>query len=656
MSYRSDRGPTSRRTALHVQTREAWPWGAPELAVVDNPAVSPLSRSDISRATNSPAWNRKGSSDFEPEDVSHLIPISSKSSRSYSSDDARPSGLPRPAGNLSSILSLGRPSTSSSAHTLPIHMSTAAASSVSPKSKKAALLGDRPRNVLRRKAPFSRQTANQQTTVLGTVKGGSILSGTTASSSNVTRGAQPNDDSSSRPSQNTPRPRVEDPRLRPPKGKASMRKEGSPSDRIPKEFAGLSTVVNVHNLPSQPTPIFAPTGSPSTRYSESPGIWSSRNTTPTSLSSYSPGIVQPTKSTQRLRQPSPIQVPLSHPRSTAISPQPEESELRHFGSQSTEVSRTNSGSPEKTEQGKQLETAVTKKRTAVFPGTPPPRKSSMNFSSPNRKSDERSASDNARPLHPDSQLTSDLPVPSSSLAKPSARPLRPSRYRTDKPELKPSPVIDSQMPFDPTIPSSSLARPSARPVRPSRHGTDKLELKPSPVIQSNLATLRTTGHKRRESVDKIPHFERPHLTPIQSDGASVHSFQSSNSSRIPSHTTASSRLPTQPARALTKTLKETGVKPASIKRFGLFSKKSKPDLSGDNASLNDKHGRKGPAAGTGHEGYGKYAHSGRRTSVGSTSGASTRSVSTTRSGAQSASSRKGSVNSQPDLEIDDFFS
>jgi len=30
-------------------------------------------------------------------------------------------------------------------------------------------------------------------------------------------------------------------------------------------------------------------------------------------------------------------------------------------------------------------------------------------------------------------------------------------------------------------------------------------------------------------------------------------------------------------------------------------------------------------------------------------------VSTTRSGAQSASSRKGSVNSQPDLEIDDFF-
>ena len=305
--------------------------------------------------------------------------------------------------------------------------------------------------------------------------------------------------------------------------------------------------------------------------------------------------------------------------------------------------------PEKTEKTEQgiLDTDATKKRTAV---TPPPRKSSMNFSSPTRgkKSDAKSANDNTRPLHADSQMTSGLAVPSSSLARPSARPVRPSQHGTDKPELKPSPVIDSQMP-DPTIPSSSLARPPTRPLRPSRHGTDKLELKPSPVIQSNLTTLRTTGHKRRESADKNSFFERP------PDGTSVGSSQSSNSSRIPSRTTASSRLPTRPARTLTKALKETGANPASIKRFGLFSKKSKPNLSGDNASLNDKPGRKGPAAGTGHEGYGRYAHPGRRTSVGSTSGASTRSVSTTRSGTQSASSRKGSVNSQPDLEIDDFF-
>jgi len=183
--------------------------GAPELAVVDNPAVSPLSRSDISRATNSPAWNRKGSSDFEPEDVSHLIPISSKSSRSYSSDDARPSGLPRPAGNLSSILSLGRPSTSSSAH-----MSTAAASSVSPKSKKTALLGDRPRNVLRRKAPFSRQTANQQTAALEQLRGARHyrvhqMSHTVLNQTMILHQGPPK----------CPRPRVEDPRLRPPKGR-----------------------------------------------------------------------------------------------------------------------------------------------------------------------------------------------------------------------------------------------------------------------------------------------------------------------------------------------------------------------------------------------------------------------------------------------------
>ncbi|KAF9883616.1 hypothetical protein FE257_003123 [Aspergillus nanangensis] len=108
-------------------------------------------------------------------------------------------------------------------------------------------------------------------------------------------------------------------------------------------------------------------------------------------------------------------------------------------------------------------------------------------------------------------------------------------------------------------------------------------------------------------------------------------------------------------RTLTKEPK-TPQEPSSPakKRFGLFHKKSKPDLS---VSIPDGNSsvRKGPAAGTGHEGYGRYAHRGRKGSIGS-SGSTTRarSTSTTRSTPKSVSS-KASAKSRPDTDLDDFL-
>ncbi|KAJ6188200.1 hypothetical protein N7519_003108 [Penicillium mononematosum] len=70
----------------------------------------------------------------------------------------------------------------------------------------------------------------------------------------------------------------------------------------------------------------------------------------------------------------------------------------------------------------------------------------------------------------------------------------------------------------------------------------------------------------------------------------------------------------------------------------------------ENLTEQSRATRKGPAAGTGHEGYGKYGQRGRKASGSSSTGTRTRSTSTTRSGAS-----KGSQSSRPELDIDDFL-
>jgi hypothetical protein len=51
----------------------------------------------------------------------------------------------------------------------------------------------------------------------------------------------------------------------------------------------ITVILVVRSVTAPPAPFLSAT-SPSTRYSESPSIWS-RGSTPTSLSSYSPGII-----------------------------------------------------------------------------------------------------------------------------------------------------------------------------------------------------------------------------------------------------------------------------------------------------------------------------------------------------------------------------
>ncbi|CAG8018575.1 unnamed protein product [Penicillium olsonii] len=372
----------------------------------------------------------------------------------------------------------------------------------------------------------------------------------------------------------------------------------------PKELASLRTTVDTQNLPPPPTPFFS--ASPSTRYSVSPSIWS-RGSTPTSLSSYSPGIVQ--SKIGRLRQPSPSQtrLPVFSPPVQA-SPQQQQPDVETESQPNGIKFESRSARPMNAGRSNQTKSPSVDTRKPHIP------------------------SSNNRPIHLSSPNSAEIDV-----AK--------ARREVEEAEKR---LFDPQ---GVTECSPRRAEPPQTPPRPSRDGTHRLELGTSPVVQSNLRYLRSTGHTRRESLEKAQAIQRPSPTPNQSASASIDSLHSRGLSQVPSRDGASPILSRKSPRTLTKEVPKEGMEPKIpvSKRFGLFSKKSKPDLA-DAPSEQTRLPRKGPTAGTGHEGYGKYGQRGRKASGSSSSGTRTRSTSTTRSAAS-----KGSQSSRPELEIDDFL-
>ncbi|KGO75632.1 hypothetical protein PITC_055100 [Penicillium italicum] len=379
----------------------------------------------------------------------------------------------------------------------------------------------------------------------------------------------------------------------------------------PVELASLRTTVDTQNLPAPPAPFFL-ASSPSTRYSESPSIWS-RVSTPTSLSSYSPGITK----IGRLRQPSPSQtrLPVFSPPAKA-SPLQERPELKT--QKRVLPTRPSGSSPVGTEKSQIVPPSKSPSTVPRGPPfSPPPRKSSVNFSPP----------------------------------RPSEIDVEQARREVEEAERR---LFDPQRVAE-CSPSRNAEAPQT-PPRPSRDGTHRLDLETSPIVKSNLRHLRTTGHTRRESIEKILATQQPHPTPNQAAAASIDSLQSRNLSQVPSRDGGSPILSKKTPRPSTKEnskdkpdSKQMPIQMSTQKRFGLFTKKSRPDLS-ENLTEQARSTRKGPAAGTGHEGYGKYGQRGRKASGSSSSGTRTRSTSTTRSAAS-----KGSQSSRPELDIDDFL-
>ncbi|KZF25050.1 hypothetical protein L228DRAFT_60746 [Xylona heveae TC161] len=386
--------------------------------------------------------------------------------------------------------------------------------------------------------------------------------------------------------------------------------------------------------PPPASSIHALSASPSTRYSDSPGPFS-RTSTPTSISSYSPSIIMPLKgSTTRTRASPPRSRPPVTRRKVELMPERDNTLLDPQGLASLRESLTSSSSGSTIKAGDRSDKG--KKQHALPPSlSPPPRKSSIKYMK-------------QRSEIPDGEI--------GNIQNPNG--------------------LAKSIP----LPRSASLMAGARPSRPSRDGTTQLlDLQQdSPIIQSNLPKLQSSNHHRRSSSSSS--LSLSSIFRRDSASVSISDISSSQPKAAPSTTIMSTRAnrpinaPTHPpTQKFTSsasnehqisdrgrsTSTDSSNKP--ISRFGFFGlrPRTQSDSKVSERPANAiKAPKKGPVAGTGHEGYKKYSMRGRSGSTTSGSGSWTRSTSAesnTSSVVRSTSSRKSSMNSTKDLPLDEFF-
>ncbi|KAL7795063.1 hypothetical protein V8C37DRAFT_55156 [Trichoderma ceciliae] len=328
-------------------------------------------------------------------------------------------------------------------------------------------------------------------------------------------------------------------------------------------------------------------GSPSTRFSASPGPGSySRDTTPTSISSQSPGLVVPSRGfpLTKIRQHSPAltRPPVTRRRTGSISNEVDSISVDPHGLAAVRESLTSSSSsstvkgsvrnPKKERKGG--------KSLAAPPPSPPPRKSSQKF----RTSQDDEELSPRQKRQPGTQPMEISPPPQSSL------PLR--NHQSPSPQAMP-------------------------PRRPSRDGTSDLKSQlfaPVPVIQSSLA-LRAANLERRDGEASVPHASHPSVLQTNKS-ASTSNLLTSEQPIPPNGLTSRRKLsvsgPARPTGTPAPNAKSSGP------RFPFFGRrKAASESTPNDGDKKDKQksSRKGPAAGTGHEGYGRLGAVRRRSGI-----------------------------------------
>ena len=399
--------------------------------------------------------------------------------------------------------------------------------------------------------------------------------------------------------------------------------------------------LSTQNLPP-PTPTFADSGS-STRRSESPGAFS-RTSTPTSMSSQSPGV-----STS-------IKAPLSRQQFSPTRSRPPVTRRKFPGFPLIEDSNTS--------RSRGL-TAVRESLTSSSSS------STVKGTERREGSQIRSTSDRSTPIPPSP------PIRQSSMGR-GIFPLEDQVRRRDivKDVLQPQ-RNDATGRLQRSHGGSYIAQndpyqhswSKTPPPRPSREGTPSLDLDDSLDL---LQSTRTRINLNRD----IPSTERAFntntsrttISRLPSNASSI----SAHPSRMPSPNPVASNplrpIRGGPSRPQDLPLVETNVSHVrsakdpsplsassskSSSRFGLFTKRTRSPLDTTAHENLEKASKKGPAAGTGHEGYGKYARRGRSGSN-STSASRGRSTSTNSAG-RTPISRKSSFTSKDDHEMDDFL-
>ena len=420
-----------------------------------------------------------------------------------------------------------------------------------------------------------------------------------------------------------------------------------------------SATASTQNLP-QPTPSFAHSSGSSTRRSESPGSFS-RTSTPTSMSSYSPGISVPAKSPLHPRQLSPTRSRPPVTRRYGVTSRRDDLDIPGTrGLPALRESATSSSSSSTVKGAERTEgSRIGRLGTPLV--SPPPTIPTYGSSEQVRRPQDEAKGPGTYGYPSDSTTQRLLEAMSESEMEEMPRPRKSTA----------SPILRMGPPLTRTV-----------PTRPSRENTPKLDnyFEPPHVIQSNLNRLMTTGHKRRESMDRAfpldAGTEAPKVTRLTL-GRSPSSASSVNMkpSRLPSPSPGTTGPP-RPRTTETSLTRDIPIMEASVKnsrltneasplsagsnnsssRFGLFAKRTKSPLGTVPAESAERAAKKGPAAGTGHEGYGKYARRGRSGST-STSASRGRSTSTGYSGSavRPSNSRKSSFTSRDEREMDDFL-
>jgi len=371
-----------------------------------------------------------------------------------------------------------------------------------------------------------------------------------------------------------------------------------PPNRSESPGSNLPYRIATHDLPP-PTPLFSGTssqisafsGSPSTRWSGSPGPGPySRDTTPTSISSQSPGLVAPIRIPPpgtRIRQadPSLTRPPVTRRRAGSISNEAGPVGADPQGLSVVRELSTSSSSNSTVRVGASAKEKKKSKGSSQRPPSPPPRKSSQ-------KANEGRE-----------EVVSPTRVPRKAAQPQVASPpsVKPTSYS------RPRPVQPAQLAASP--------KPTP-PVRPSRDGTVDLNAQYGqhiPVIQSNLSS--TSLNERRQSGLLAPNpASRPAASSSASERPSYLSRRPPTREPTPAPkplasddvTGPSKQEPSRPARTPSPSVSTFKT------RFPIFGRRTKTIPEPGPPEKKEKSTRKGPAAGTGHEGYGKLGSVRRR--------------------------------------------
>lgn len=402
---------------------------------------------------------------------------------------------------------------------------------------------------------------------------------------------------------------------------------------------------NTRNIPevltTQYPPNLADSGS-SIRRSESPGAFS-RTSTPTSMSSQSPGISTPIKAPVSRKQLSPTRSrpPVTRRRFPGIPLQEDSNISRSRGLTAVRESLTSSSSSSTvkgTERRDGSQVRSTSNRSTPIPHSPPVRKSSMRLG--------------PSPLEDSGRRRNIL---------------------KDVPELLSKDSIGLRRPYGESYSATNDSYPhnwpKTPPPRPSREGTPSLDLDntldllqgtririnldrdvPSTEKAVGTSTNRTAlgrSPSNASSISARP-SQMPSSNPVGTDFVRLIHGESTKPKALPLVETSVGRV-----RSAKDPSPLSASSSKSSSRFGLFTRRTRSPL--DTAAYEDaeRAAKKGPAAGTGHEGYGKYARRGRSGSI-STSASRGRSTSTNSAG-RTPISRKGSFNSKDDHEMDEFL-